>query len=130
MKSAQIPIFFWSAFSYIRTEYGDLWSKSPYSVRIQENKDQKKLCVWTLFTQRSLDIIVNRALQKRRLQFSDPSSYIRNSGQMFIKEVLFLYRMCHSFKSIKAVKENFRTYVDLSLLKNCANVLGKVTINK
>ena len=27
----------------IRPEYGDLWSKSPYSVRIQENTDQKKL---------------------------------------------------------------------------------------
>ena len=25
--------------------------KSPYSVRIQENTDQKKLCIWTLFTQ-------------------------------------------------------------------------------
>ena len=26
-------------------------SKSPYSVRIQENKDQKKLRIWTLFMQ-------------------------------------------------------------------------------
>ena len=25
--------------------------KSPYSVRLQENTDQKKLCIWTLFTQ-------------------------------------------------------------------------------
>ena len=30
---------------------GDLLRKSSYSVRIQENKDQKKLCIWTLFTQ-------------------------------------------------------------------------------
>ena len=43
--------FFWSVFSCFRTEYGDLWSKSPYSARIQENKDQKKLHMWTLFTQ-------------------------------------------------------------------------------
>ena len=28
-----------------------LLSKSLYSVRIQENKDQKKLRIWTLFTQ-------------------------------------------------------------------------------
>ena len=28
-----------------------LQSKSPYSVRIQENTDQKKLRIWTLFTQ-------------------------------------------------------------------------------
>ena len=29
----------------------DLLGKSPYSVRIQENTDQKKLGIWTLFTQ-------------------------------------------------------------------------------
>ena len=29
----------------------DLRSKSPYSVLIQEITDQKKLCIWTLFTQ-------------------------------------------------------------------------------
>ena len=40
--------FFWSVFSCIRTEYGDLLRKSPYSVRIQENTDQKNLRIWTL----------------------------------------------------------------------------------
>ena len=35
---------FWS-------EYGDLRSKSPYLVRIQENTDQKILRIWTLCTQ-------------------------------------------------------------------------------
>ena len=33
--------FFPSAFSRIRTEYGDLQSKSPYSLQIGENADQK-----------------------------------------------------------------------------------------
>ena len=51
MKSFQVRSFFWSVFSCIRTEYGDLLSKSPYSVRMQENTDQKKLHIWTLFTQ-------------------------------------------------------------------------------
>ena len=51
MKSVQIRSFFWSVFFCIRTEYGDLRSKSPYSVRIQENTDQKKLRIWALFTQ-------------------------------------------------------------------------------
>ena len=32
---------FWSAFPRIWTEYEDLWSKSPYSVQIRENTDQK-----------------------------------------------------------------------------------------
>ena len=33
--------FFWSVFSRIRTEYGDLLRKPPYSVRTLENADQK-----------------------------------------------------------------------------------------
>ena len=32
--------FFWSVFSLIRTEYGDIWSIFPYSVRIRENTEQ------------------------------------------------------------------------------------------
>ena len=31
-------------------EYGHLRIKSPYSVPMQENTEQKKLRVWTLFT--------------------------------------------------------------------------------
>ena len=33
--------FFWSVFSRIWTEYGDLGRKSPYSVQVRENTDQK-----------------------------------------------------------------------------------------
>ena len=50
MKSVQIRSFFWSSFSLIQTEYGDLLCKSWYSARMRENTDQKKLCIWTLFT--------------------------------------------------------------------------------
>ena len=50
VKSVQILSFVWSVFSCIRTEYGNLRSKSSYLVQIQENKDQKKLRTWTLFT--------------------------------------------------------------------------------
>ena len=52
MKSVHIRSFFSSVFSFIPTKYGDLQSKSPYSVRRQENTDQKKLLIRTLFTQR------------------------------------------------------------------------------
>ena len=48
VKSFQIRSFFWSIFCFIWTEYGDLLSKSPYSVRIQENMDQEKLRTWKL----------------------------------------------------------------------------------
>ena len=51
VKSVQIRSFFWSVFSRIRTEYGEILLISPYLVWIRENTDQKKLRVWTLFTQ-------------------------------------------------------------------------------
>ena len=47
VKSVQIRIFFFGPYFPL---FG-LNSKSPYSVRIQENTDQKKLRIWTLFTQ-------------------------------------------------------------------------------
>ena len=43
--------FFWSVFSCIRTEYGDLLRRSPYLVLILEDADQKKLRIWAPFTQ-------------------------------------------------------------------------------
>ena len=33
--------FFWSVFSLIRTEYGEILCISPFSVRMPENTDQK-----------------------------------------------------------------------------------------
>ena len=50
-KVFKIWSLFWSVFSWIRAKYGDLRSKSPYLVRLEENTDQKKLCIWTPFTQ-------------------------------------------------------------------------------
>ena len=51
VKSVQIRSYFWFVFSCIRIEYGDLLRKSPYSIRMQENTDQKQLLIWTLFTE-------------------------------------------------------------------------------
>ena len=50
VKSVQIRSIFW-VFSCIRIEYGELFRISPYSVRMRENMDQKKLCIWELFMQ-------------------------------------------------------------------------------
>ena len=41
----------YGVFSCIWTEYGHLLRKSAYTVWIRENTDQKKLCIWRLFTQ-------------------------------------------------------------------------------
>ena len=50
VKSVQIRCFFCSVFSLIRAEYGEILYISPYSVRMWENRDQKKLSILTLFT--------------------------------------------------------------------------------
>ena len=52
----------------IWTVYGDLLRKSPYSVQIQENTDEKKLRIWTLCTQwlfQSFTFILGKAVLKR-----------------------------------------------------------------
>ena len=51
VKGFQIRSFFWPVFSGIRTKYGEILRISLYLVRIQKNTDQKKLRLWTLFTQ-------------------------------------------------------------------------------
>ena len=40
-KKCPYSELFWSAYPRIRTEYGDLQIKSPYSVQMRKNKDQK-----------------------------------------------------------------------------------------
>ena len=57
LKNVQIWSFLWSVFFRIRPEYGDLLRKSPYLVRIQENTDQKRLRIWTLFIQWEISYI-------------------------------------------------------------------------
>ena len=51
VKSVQIRSFFCSVFSCIWTEYGDLRTKYPISVEIEENADLKKLRFWSFFMQ-------------------------------------------------------------------------------
>ena len=47
-EKCQIRSNFWSLFSLIRTEYGEILCISPYSVRMRESTDQKLLRIWTL----------------------------------------------------------------------------------
>ena len=59
MKCVQIRSFFWPVFSRIWTEYGEIRSISPYSVRMRENMDQKKLRIWTALEGSDDTIITN-----------------------------------------------------------------------
>ena len=49
-KKCPYSELFWSVFSRIRIEYGEIRSISPYSVRMRENTDQK-LRIRPLFMQ-------------------------------------------------------------------------------
>ena len=55
VKNVEIRSLFWSVFSHIRSEYGEILCISPFSVQMWENADQKKLPNWTLFRQCSLE---------------------------------------------------------------------------
>ena len=57
VKSVQIRSFFWCLFSRIQTEYGEIRSISPHSVRMRENTYQKKFRIWTHFTKCYIRII-------------------------------------------------------------------------
>ena len=59
----QIRSFFWSVFSHIWTEYGEILRISLYSVRMRENTDQKKLRIWILFPQFSSRLMFGRELR-------------------------------------------------------------------
>ena len=50
LKSAQIRSFFWSLFSGTRSKYRNLRSKSPHSVRVWKNTDQKnsEILIWNI----------------------------------------------------------------------------------
>ena len=45
-KKCPYAELFWSVFSRIRTEYGEILRISPYSVRMQENTDQNNSKYW------------------------------------------------------------------------------------
>ena len=64
VKSVQIRSFFWSVFYHIRTEYGEILSTFSYSVRMRENKDQKKLRIWALFTQCLAQTLTSTKMQR------------------------------------------------------------------
>ena len=58
MKSDQIQSFFLIRPFHIWTECGDLPRKCPYSIRIRENTEQKKLRIWIIFTRWSFQDII------------------------------------------------------------------------
>ena len=62
--------FFLACIFRIWTEYGHLLCKTPCSVQIRENIDQKKLSIWTFFAQCTIDLNLEE-ITKRFQIYSD-----------------------------------------------------------
>ena len=84
MKSVQIRSFFWSVISCIRTEYSV--HKSPYSVWIQENTDQKKLRISTLFTQ-CKKCVAGKALLKTQILNLNDKNLHENPFEILVEDM-------------------------------------------
>ena len=72
VKIVQMRSFFWSVFSCIRAEYGDIRSKSQYLVRIQENTDHKN----SLFDTFHAVLVVVNIRTNLRLLAASLSKYV------------------------------------------------------
>ena len=62
VKGVHIRSFFWSVFSLIWTEYGEISSYLSVFSPGAEKYDQKKLRIWTIFTQCDYTESKNRAI--------------------------------------------------------------------
>ena len=83
MKCVQIRSFFWSVFSRIRTEYGEIRSISPNSVQVRENTDQKKNSVFGHFSHSACSksyIAWRSSEQALNFRFIDKGSHGDTSG--------------------------------------------------
>ena len=73
VKSVQIRSYFWSLFSRIWNEYGEIRSISPYSLRMLGNMDQKQLRIWTLFTLCVFGYFLKFGIAKKLYSVRDPA---------------------------------------------------------
>ena len=120
VKSVQIRRFFWSLFSRIWTEYGYLLRKSPYSVRVRENEDQKKLHIWTLFTQLNFFWVLFRLIVVHKCKIYLTTYATTQFTDGWWKEMLYFIKMfvlelfitkTNWIKSIKWEKSNPHLFI-------------------
>ena len=100
MKSIQIRSFFWSVFSRIRTEYGEILGIFLYSVRMWENTDQQKLLIWTLFTEcQSLYLCLTntRKCSEIGLKLTMKTPDRRQISDIILEPLLLTLSTCHFF---------------------------------
>ena len=126
MKSVQIRSFFWSVFSRIRNEYGDLLREPPYSVRIKENTDLKNVHTWTLFIQSYIKD-TNEFLTKLQNFPKFPDDVILCTIDAVAlypnipnhESLLFLKKALHNRQDKTASTESLIELAELVLKNNC-----------
>ena len=92
LKSVQIRSFSGPFFFCIRTEYGEMRSISPYSVRVRENTDQKKLRIWTLFAQLSGSCYNKTPYSKVFLKYSCLNRWEMH-GEICLNDLFFKFQV-------------------------------------
>ena len=119
MKSVQTWNFIWSAFSLIRTEYGKILRISPYSDRMQENTDQKKLRIWTL--SRSVNFRLDQVLWWLAFAYNifeefTESSYVNRTKKQKIQAKRNLFKILYktSFSNALAIFSKTETKYNFS----------------
>ena len=98
VKSVQIRSLFWSVFSRIRTEYGEIRSISPYSVRMWENTDQRKLRIYYIFS--FLESLISNLVSFVHSQIEKFTVFFRED--VLKKMVIFVHvvKQCIQFQDI------------------------------
>ena len=115
MKYVQIRSFFCSVFSCIRT-------KSPYSFRMHENTDQKKLLIWTLFTQcHSSCLLYTRPDHQTHFLLLALNNFFLNFGfylPIYHSFLIFLF-----FETNQPLFENFKFFFSIILFFNIQHLI-------
>ena len=122
--------FFWSVFSRIRTEYGEIRGIFPYSVRIRASTDQEKLRIWTLFTQRMMqrrshrEMFCKKGVLKNFTKFTGKDlcwSLFFNKVSSPRTSTLLNKRLQHRRFPVEFVKY-LRTPFSLVAISGCTNI--------
>ena len=119
-KTSKKEFFLVSIFPYsdwIRTRKNSIFGKSPYSVGIRENTDQKKLRIWTLFMPWFTDITNLHSFSNKHLLFSGVyrnsrwglSSNINEVIRALLKSLFFLRKDFARTKNTESTKSTKST---------------------
>ena len=114
VKNVQMRSFFWSVCSRIRTGYGDLLHKSPYSARIRENADRKKL-VFRQFSRSANDPILSLAIRLPVVAFRFNSEAVVRRCSENPEKLLMVIVNTFTFQKVfqkKSVLKNFAKFTE------------------